>query len=540
MRVSGLGSRVSAGRPILLIALLFASRPCVGQGGESILLVNRPAGPKESGIDLTDYAARDLSQVPGFSAIIFKPGLQAVKDAVAANALTAEDLKLPLTEESSRKIARALGFRQILRLSARSTPDGVAAEAELERLSGQQAWGVVFNQKLEPYKGRGGKPSLLEGIKAQVAVIVQRVTGAPSQVQVQDPIAIRTDPKETGKGKKQPDSPPNPLKGGLRNDTALPKTDTAPPSPAPQAAQPPGPAYELLADRYRREGDQANLIIALRKAVNERPRESRLRRDLIQAYLDRGWHAQARDEAVRAVSLAPDDAALRRMLGEAYLRSGDSDSALKELQEAVRSNPKDVVSLVGLGDVYFTLAKLDEAEKAYLAAAQAEPKHPSPNRRLARIYVDRGQYSDAVKAIAAARGAVKDEEADSLLPDYAAYLGILESALGEVLARIQANRQAVTDGSRTREQAFAFGVVQRKRAEDIAGFLDSMPPIPTLLHIQRLYAQAAGFVIQAAESALLTIENPDTRREEEASLLRLEATRALADASKRLKAAESK
>ncbi len=537
MRVSGIGCRVSGGRQVVSIAaLLVVAAPCSAQRGETILLVNRPAGPKESAIDLTDYVARDLSQVPGFTPIIFKPNLQTVKDAVAANQLAQEDAREPLTPESARKVARALGFRQILRLSARSTPNGVAAEAEMERLSGQQAWGVVFTQKLEPYKSRGGKPSLLEGIKAQAAVIVQRVTGAPTQVQTQDPIAIRTDPKDPAKPSKQPDSTVKKDVPPVKPDDPVPTPPSAAPQPAPLA----GPSYELLADRYRREGDQANLILALRKAINDKPKESRLRRELIQVYIERGWHSMARDEAARAVSLAPEDAALRRMMGEAYLRSGDLESALRELQEAVRSNPNDVVTLVGIGDVYFGSAKLEDAEKAYSAAVKADPKHPLPHRRLARILVDRAQYPEALKAIAAARGSVKEEEADSLLPDYAGYLSVLESALNEVLARIHFNRQAVRDGSRTREQGFTFGVSQRKRAEDIASFLDTVPPIPSLLHIQRLYAQAAGFVIQAAEAALLTVENQDTRRDEEASLLRLEATRALSDASKRLKAVTTK
>ena len=504
--------------------------PCFGQSDGRILLIDRPTGPRAANIDLTDYVSRDLSAAGGYQPVIYKPSLQAVKEAVASNALAAADLTEPLSVESARKIAKALGFRQILLLSGQSTPSGVAGNAEMERMTGQQTWSSVFVFKLEPYRGKSGKPSLIEGIKAQVALIVQKVTGKASQIITQDPIAVKVEPKEPGPAPKTPD----------KSDTDSATPPKVEPG-APQAPNPPArPAYELQADRYRREGDHPNLILSLRKAVNEKPREAGLRRQLIQAYMDRGLHDSARSEAARAAVLIPEDAGIRRILGEAYLKSGDPDSALRELTAAVKANPKDVLALVAIGDVHFASARSPEAEKAFIEAAAADSAHPLPHRRLARLYADRGQYSDALKSLTIVRGAVKDAEADSLVPDYAAILGVLDSGLTEVLTRVQMNRQAVIDGTRNREQAFTFGVTQRKRAEEISAFLDSMPTIPALSKVQNLYGQAAGFVIQACEASLLHVENQDTKRDEEASLLRLEATRALSDASKRLKDVSSK
>ena len=525
-------------RPLtfLLGGVLFLLSPAAHgfQRPGRIVIFDQPIGARGSNIDLTDYVSRELS-IAAFEPMVFKPHVPAVKEAVAAGKLSTEDFKQPLSPETSRKIAGALGFRQLLRVSGRSTPDGVAADAELERLAGQQSWSSVSVVKLEAYKPRGSKPSLLEGIKAQVALIVQRITGAPGQVTTQDPIAVKVapnDPRPAPKNAAPPEKTDPPVSSLATAGTSKPPAA----NPIPSA---PRPNYDLIADRYRRDGDHANLIIVLRKAVNDQPREVRLRKELIEAYLARGWSDAARDEAARAVALSPSDAGLRRILGEAYLKSGDTDAALREMSEAIKANPKDAASLVALGDIYLASAKVTEAEKAFVDASLADPAHPLPHRRLARLYADRGQLSAALKSISSVRAGVKDENADSLLPDYVGILGILEAALSEVLTRVQTNRQAVTDGKVSREIGFSNGTAQRKRAEEIAAFLDAMPSIPSLDKIQSLYGQAAGFVIQSAEATLLFLETQDSKRDQEAALLRLEAVRALSDASKRLKAAST-
>ena len=66
------------------------------------------------------------------------------------------------------------------------------------------------------------------------------------------------------------------------------------------------PDYEALAQRYRQVGDLANVILALRHAVDEKPRDLRLRRELIQTYQDRQMaDAGYSLAAVRPVDMFP-------------------------------------------------------------------------------------------------------------------------------------------------------------------------------------------------------------------------------------------
>src|SRR5262249_10908986 len=124
----------------------------------------------------------------------------------------------------------------------------------------------------------------------------------------------------------------------------------------------------------------------------------------------------------------------------------------------------------------------------------------------------------------------------SLITDYTSVLETCEHSLSDVLQKLAAIRKQLVDGTKTREKSFADATVQRKTADDIAGFLDTTQAPPGYSHVQGDYAQAAHFVLQAGEKALEYIESQDSQKDDELALLRVEASRQITDASKKLKA----
>jgi tetratricopeptide (TPR) repeat protein len=506
-----------------LLSLLFY--PARAQNLPTLVIVSLPTGKVPIGefVDLAPYIDRDLAATGRFHVVVYKPGLPAIRAAMDAKTLTARDLVPPMSVQSARKIARALNADVLLRVSGRYTKEGISASAEAESYAGQDRWDTVFVQTLTPYRNKKSGP--LEGILAHSKAIAERFGGAPSKT---------TKPTQTPVGDRNG-----------TNRTADRSADTRPPGVNPGNMQPPvipnvptGSApspYEIMAERARRNNDVPNLIVALRRAITEKPRDVRLRCDLAEAYKAGGWSQAAREEALRAVAIAPDDPALHRLVGDAYADSGEMEEALKEYREAVRLDGKSAANLVALGDACWNTAKPDEAQQRYADAAQAEPKNPLPYRRLARLYAQRSRFADCAAAIKAALERTPDDDREAFNADFASLLTFVETGLNDAIAKMQIARKAFNEGTRNREQTFKDLSDTKQRAEELASFLDSLPDT-TFSRIQALYAQGAALVVQSFESALQALETVNTGKEEEANLLRIEAVKQIADASRRLKA----
>ncbi len=547
---------------------LSAGTAANAQKPPTIVIFSQPdqkAAKDEPFVDLSPYVSRNLAESGKYTPIVYKSSLQPVRDALASGELSAMDTMEPIRKEAAGHIARALGATELLLITGRMTKDGVAGTVEMDRLVGQQNWTLMFSESLSTYRGKGKKPSVLEGALAHAGGIVQRLIGGRNQVTSSEPVKV--DLRETkGNGKKGTPTksasvPANsgaakdPMKDPVK-DASKPATDqnkTAVKDPVPPASvghsEPDKPvvkptpqqqgltvsASELLAERYRRSGDSANLILALRKAVNDKPHDARLRRDLARAYLERGWHSAARDEANRAVAAAPEDSQLHRLLGDISLAAGDPESAVAAYQDAVRLNGKDVASYISLGDAFLGLTRAEEAQKAYASAAAAEPSSPIPHRRLARSFALKGDFESSAREMDLAKSLGGSDDPSNQSGDFVEILGMAESTLRTAMARQTATRIALTNGSKTREQCFSDSNEQKKRVEKLAAYLEGVQAPPQLVRVTALYAQAAGIAVQYLETSLQFLETQETRKEEEALLLLKETSRQLDDAAKKLK-----
>lgn len=546
--------------PAVCAALMTFSHSGFAQApGGQILLVNQPAPNKAlpgDPVDIVYYVARSIEEGGRFTPVIFKPNDQAVQDAVQAGKLTAADVAAADSNVAMRRVANALGIKVILFVSARQTREGLVASGLEEAQAGPDTWRTIFSKALLPYRSRNRRASVIESITAQATSLARFVTKTPidgiepgpAAPPAQSPnSAAPSGRAAAGKKPTQPagraaDAGPRGAAKPAQGPAQLSTTSTqvgeaAAGKPVVVRRDPNAPTVdENLAERFRKLGDTPNVIFYLRRAINEKPRDPKLRMQLIKAYREAGMTDEARSEAVRATEVAPADAGLRRTLGECLVDAGDVDAALKEFQEAIRLDPKDPAGQLAYGDALWNAGRPDEAEKAYAAAASADPTQPVPLRRLARVYAQRGRFADCANMMKAAIQLTSEADAPSLAADYSAILSVVENGLNEVVARLQRARKDAVDGSKPHEDIYKDIAAIKKQAESYTDFLGALPSPQGYAPVQRLYLQAAALGVQAAESALVFLETRSDSDEKDATILRLETSRQIAEASKRLKA----
>ncbi|MGC8667023.1 MAG: tetratricopeptide repeat protein [Chthonomonadales bacterium] len=499
----------------------------------TVLIFSYPAKgiPAREFVDFAPFVARSLQDDASYAPKIFRPKDPQVQAALSRGELTPADLAEPFAPSIRRKIGRAVGADFVLTLSGSYTKAGVAAEAQMERLVGQREWSVVFVQKLAPYRAKGSKPSLLEGINAQTALIVQQITHNQTPIPVSPPVDVKT-----GQVVPQQSHPPALTAEPQGTLPARPREMTAakPSQPASSVS-----AEEILVDRFRRQGDLPNLIMALRKAVTAKPKDASLRSQLIRAYLDAGLKSAALDEARRAVALLPGSAPLCCMLGHCLLSRGANEEAVAQYRMAVQLDPKDAANYVALADGYWALAQPDAAVKALQDGVACDPNNPLPHRKLARMYAELGRYSDAASEFNMVRMHAKPDESDGVATDYADLCRIAANGLGGILNHLQNDRQDLATGKRTREQVYTGETQLRKQTSDLSSFLEALEAPAGYARVKSLFAQAASLTAQALDLSLRSLEARDASHEEEATVMRLEASRQVKDAVEALDAAQA-
>lgn len=513
-------------RSLWVSALLFAA--CIAWSQEQspppkpasaplMLIVSQPSAldRKADFVDIGFFLARSVKETGLYDVALYNASEPHVAAAVKDGRLTQQDAAAYLTEAAARKVAEAIGAVYIVRVSAARGRDGIGAVADMQVRMGSSQWSTVFSSTLVPYKGRDRKSQLLEAIHAHVGALMPRITAAPAVAPAN--VARST---ETAK----PDSPT----GARAEDKGPART-----SPEPSGQTAPS-AAEMLVDRFRRSGDTANLILTLRRAITDRPRDPKLRRDLVAALRLRGWTEAAREEAERALLLCPGDAGLHRLLGDGHRELGELDRAISAYQEAIRLEPGNAANHVALGDALWDQGKASEAEAAYRAGQEADPKSALPRLRMAKLRVQALRYQDAIAEMTAARELMGDAGEAAYAAAYAEMAGVLEGVARDVIGRLVAIRRDQIAGTRSREESHKAAVECRTAASGVSACFSDMPLPSRFGPVQAAYVQAAALLAQAASAYLSHLETQSEADDKEATLLRQEAARQLDEAAKKL------
>ncbi len=485
-----------------------------GRNDKPLLMVVSQPGPTDRRAEFVDmgyFLARSVQEAGRYTVVLYSPEEARVKAALEAGRLTRDDVAAYLSDAAARKVAEAIGAVYLVQVTASRTREGIGAQAGMHVRIGNSAWSTFFNAALVPYKSRDRKSQLLEAIHAHVGALVPRIMAAP------------------------PVAPANVAKSGEPKSEPA-KADQKPQQPTNPADQNAPTAADILVDRFRRSGDTANLILTLRKAITERPREAKLRRELVVALRLRGWTESARDEAARALLICPADAGLRRLLGDGYLDMGQVAEALDAYREAIRLEPGNPANHVALGDAYWSQTRTAEAEAAYKAAQDADPKNPLPRLRMARMRAQALRCSDVAAEMTEAHKLVGGGDETLYASAYAEVCALLDAGARDIVGRLIVIRRDMLNGTRSREESHKAADACRTSAVAIADCLTATPIPSRYAAVQNSMLQAASLLAQAAAAYLSHLETQAESDDKEASLLRQEAVRQFDEAARKLDA----
>lgn len=542
-----------------------------------------------------------------YDVLLYSPTQPLIRRALLEHAVSAADLAEPLQTEPLQRLARVIGARYLLVIHPAFTKEGMKTEVQLQEVIGPQTWRTPLFDSITA-DAMAGKKRLsnkdliaitVDDIAARMGVPSHLAAGLHRNIRVIHPAdnkgrAEKNTP-EPKTGSVQPDSNksvvdrPAPQPGNnataskakpdharraqspspahAQTQTSVPPSteahetpphrtggftnDSSPGSPAvfsPDATLPAAVTdrkdYEAEAARFRQTGDLANAIIALRHAINDRPKDPGLRRQLIQAYIDRQMPDAALSEAVRAQALTPNDSALYVLSGNALLAKGDVAGATKAFQEAVHIDPNDITAQVALGDAQMADSQFDPAIQAYLVAAKNDPRSPLPHRRLARALASRAaadpaQYAASLEQVQQARALIPATDVETYQQDYVILMRLMDSRLRDLLEEMQTTYRDASSGNRSTNALIRAAADIKTRAEAAADYLDKLPPAAGLEAAHAHYQQGAALLLQAVDLLRDYLNKPDTGTGEQLKGAQVDALHELDTGGKRLEVAHS-
>jgi len=289
--------------------------------------------------------------------------------------------------------------------------------------------------------------------------------------------------------------------------------------------------------KYARAGDLANAIESYRKAADAKPTDPEPRRRLIEAYLQRRMEDAALAEGMRAVQIVSDSTPLLLALADAYMSANRLDEAETMYRRILERDPQNVAAWLHLGDLLWNRARITEAEECYAQAAQKSPTNTEPLMRLAKLYLARAQFARAQEVVGNLYALLPEEDETRRGEVYATLADGVETGITQIAQRIQEAIASYSNGGVTLETLFKTLKGLEAQCNDLQRFTQSLKPVPRVLDAHQRFQLAVSLLQQSLGSLLSFAETKETRYQEEGMLLRSEALRELANASRALRSA---
>ena len=183
------------------------------------------------------------------------------------------------------------------------------------------------------------------------------------------------------------------------------------------ATQDQGAPLLLRARLLQSVGRGEEALPLLRKGIEQRPNDKRLRLTYARQLVELGRMDEARDEFTTLLQRYPQDDDLRFSLALVYLETEAWQEAIVYLQELIAREAHLDSAYYNLGRAYEELARNDDALKAYTQVGAGNEYLPAQSR-LAELLLKLGRGAEVSPHFAAAR---------EQQPDYAIQLYLLES-----------------------------------------------------------------------------------------------------------------
>jgi Flp pilus assembly protein TadD len=153
---------------------------------------------------------------------------------------------------------------------------------------------------------------------------------------------------------------------------------------------------------HLRAGQPQQAACLLLQALNDRPEDAGVRRNLIRALLAAGRHAEVLDQAAIALALTPDDAEGHFARGTALNALRRPTAARAALTRAVVLDPGLASGWLNLGNACVDLDDLVEAERHYRTAIRLDPRSAEAQASLGHLHLGQGRVTEAIMACEAA------------------------------------------------------------------------------------------------------------------------------------------
>jgi tetratricopeptide (TPR) repeat protein len=161
-----------------------------------------------------------------------------------------------------------------------------------------------------------------------------------------------------------------------------------------QAALPPPNLTETEAQSDVPAGhpdvDNAQMLEAMKKAMEASPEEPELIKRYAMALFDTGQFEEAGKWFGKAVELEPNSVESRSMYGAALWRSGNRNGAVAQLDAALRIDPKNIPSLHGLTLLSFERDDFVRAAELIKRIEAVEPDYSALPGLRSRLQAERG------------------------------------------------------------------------------------------------------------------------------------------------------
>ncbi|GIV20514.1 MAG: hypothetical protein KatS3mg023_2265 [Armatimonadota bacterium] len=475
--------------------------------------------------------AQLLEETRRVDVLIYDPSASYIRRLVQEGALKTSDIASQLSDEQKRRIVQALGGEFALTVRA--------------------AWS---NKPPVLPKGKKIDPSLLQNLPTSSVILVSAVWmpvagGRAWQVQLESqPVqralaggGMTVDPVSTARTAASnlvARLIAEPMATLARVDitqkeaqTALQGTTTA------TDAQSLMKQFLEEGQKYARAGDLANAIESYRKAADAKPTDPEPRRRLIEAYLQRRMEDAAVAEGMRAVQIVSDSTPLLLALADAYMSANRLDEAETMYRRMLERDPQNVAAWLHLGDLLWNRARITEAEECYTQAAQKSPADTQPLMRLAKLHLARAQFARAQEAVDKLYALLPEEDESRRGEVYSTLADGVEAGITQLAQRVQEAIASYSNGDLTLETLFKTLKGLETQCNDLQRFTQALKPIPRVLDAHQRFLLAGSLLQQSLGSLLSFAETKETRYQEEGMLLRSEALREMANASRALRTA---
>lgn len=520
---------------LLLIALnasaqLPARRPLVVIFPEKVEFKRDQPDPN---VGIATPLAEQLEATRRVNVLIYAPSASYVQRLVQEGTLKPADVTDPLSAEQKRRIAQALGGEFALTVRA--------------------AWQDKLPTLPRPPKGKKIDPNILQNLPTNSVILVSAswmpiAGGRTWQVQIESqPVqramaggAMTIDPVSTARTAASnlvARLIAEPMANLARVDMTAAEGKNADQASKAALTDSDTLMKQFLEDGERRlkAGDVAGAIEAYRHAIDAKPTDPEPRRRLIEALLQKGMEDAAVAEGMRAVHIVSDSTPLLLALADAYMRTNRLDEAETMYRRMLERDPQKVSAWLHLGDLLWNRARITEAEDCYQQAVRYAPENTEPLMRLAKLYLARAQYPRAQEAVSRLYALIPEENEEKRGTMYLALANGIETGITQIAQRMQETVTSYTNGDVTLETLFNTLKGLETQCNNLRLFQQSLKPIPRVLNAHHRFLLASSLLQQSLGSLLSFAETRETRFQEEGMLLRSEALRELATASRSLR-----